>query len=285
MRAEPQEGHAGFSSADRTRISETLPQAAQAKSNKGMVPSWTAGGGRQSQGSCALRRDGPGRSIGRMSLAARIRLAESRGLPRPHATTLARLRTPRAVQDWLCRLPQNFEPDGDTARSVRATMDAGCAHCIEGAMVAAFALWLQGHPPLLLDFCAHRDMDHVIAPFRVGGKWGAVSKTNYACLRWRDPVYRSVRELAMSYFHEYAKGPRKTLRSYSVPFDLRKMGDDGWVAGEGNRWDVTVRITEIRHMPVVTEREARALRPRDKVEVATDLITAFPIPAWKRRRL
>lgn len=225
------------------------------------------------------------RTLRGMSLAARIRLAERRGLPRPHAATLARLRTPRAIQDWLCRLPQNFEPDGDTARSVKGTMEAGCAHCIEGAMVAAFALWLQGHPPLLLDFCAHRDMDHVIAPFKVGGKWGAISKTNYACLRWRDPVYRSVRELAMSYFHEYAKGPRKTLRSHSVPFDLRKMGDDGWIAGEGNRWDVTLRITGIRHMAIVTDREARALRPRDAVEVATDRITAFPIPSWKRQRL
>ena len=124
-----------------------------------------------------------------------------------------------------------------------------------------------------------------LARFKVGGKWGAISKTNYACLRWRDPVYRSVRELAMSYFHEYAKGPRKTLRSHSVPFDLRKMGDDGWIAGEGNRWDVTLRITGIRHMAIVTDREARALRPRDAVEVATDRITAFPIPSWKRQRL
>ncbi len=220
-----------------------------------------------------------------MDLAARIRLAERRGLPRPHARTLARLRTPRAVQDFLCRMPQNFEPQGDTARPVLGALEADCAHCIEGAMIAAFALWLQGHPPLLLDFSAHRDMDHVIAPFRVGGRWGAVSKTNYVCLRWRDPVYRSVRELAMSYFHEYAKGPRKTLRSYSAPFDLRRLPPEKWVNGPENCWEVADRITAARHYVIVDERQARALRPRDPVEVASDRLTSFAIPAWKRRRL
>ena len=148
-----------------------------------------------------------------MSHAARIRLAQKRGLGLPQAKVLAKLDSPRAIQDLLAVLPQNFEPEGDTARSVEQALIHRKAHCIEGAMIAAFALWLQGHPPLLLDFSAHQDMDHVIAPFRVNGKWGAISKTNYVCLRWRDPVYRSVRELAMSYFHEYAKGPRKTLRS------------------------------------------------------------------------
>ena len=220
-----------------------------------------------------------------VQLAPLIRLAERRGLSRTHAKTLAKLRTPRAIQDYLCKLPQNFEPKGDTVRSVSAALDANCAHCIEGAMIAAFALWLQGHPPLLLDFCAHQDMDHVIAPFKIRRKWGAISKTNYTCLRWRDPVYKSVRELAMSYFHEYAKGPRKTLRSYSVPYDLRKLKDNGWINGEGNRWEVSIRITEIHHTQIVNDREARALRPRDAVELASDKLTSFQIPAWKRRRL
>lgn len=220
-----------------------------------------------------------------MGIAERTRLAERRGLPRPHASVLARLRDPAAIQDFLCRMPQNFEPGGDTTRSVRGTLEANCAHCIEGAMVAAFALWLQGHPPLLLDFSAHRDMDHVIAPFRKGGRWGAISKTNYVALRWRDPVYRSVRELAMSYFHEYAKGPRKTLRSFSEPFDLRDLPDREWVAGEGNRWEVGTRLTEIPHETVVTPAQARRLRPRDPVELASDRLTSFPIPRWKRGRL
>ena len=170
-------------------------------------------------------------------------------------------------------------------RSVEQALRHRRAHCIEGAMIAAFALWLQGHPPLLLDFGAHRDMDHVIAPFRVKGKWGAISKTNYVCLRWRDPVYRSVRELAMSYFHEYAKGPRKTLRSYSRPYDLSRLPPEKWVNNPKDCWEIADRITAARHYAIVTEAEAKALRHRDDVEVRSDKITVFPIPRWKRQRL
>ena len=220
-----------------------------------------------------------------MSLAARIRLAQQRGLSLPAARTLARLSTPRAIQDFLVDFPQNFEPEGDTARSVEQTLKHRRAHCIEGAMVAAFALWLQGHPPLLLDFSAHQDMDHVIAPFRVNGKWGAISKTNYVCLRWRDPVYRSVRELAMSYFHEYAKGPRKTLRSYSKPYDLSALPPEKWVNNPKDCWEIADLITATRHYDIVTDAEAKALRHRDDVEVRSDKITVFSIPKWKRQRL
>jgi len=145
------------------------------------------------------------------------------GLTLKQAKLLVGLKTPRKIQDFLVFFPQNFEPDGDTARSVKSALNARSAHCIEGAMIAAMALWLQGHPPLLIDLCAHQDMDHVIAPFKQNGKWGAISKTNYTCLRCRDLVFRSVRELVMSYFHEFVKGPRKSLRSYSAPYDLRKF--------------------------------------------------------------
>jgi len=220
-----------------------------------------------------------------MSYPQRLRLARQRGLALPYARALARLRSPQAIQDFLVDLPQNFEPAGDTARSVQSTLAAGCAHCIEGALVAAFALWLQGHPPLLLDFSAHQDMDHVIAPFRVNGKWGAISKTNYVCLRWRDPVYRSVRELAMSYFHEYAKGPRKTLRSYSKPYDLSRLPPEKWVNNPKDCWEIADLITAARHYDIVTDAEAKALRHRDDVELRSDKVTVFPIPKWKRQRL
>lgn len=220
-----------------------------------------------------------------MPSLARIRLAQRRGLQLRQAKQLAGLTTPRKIQDFLAKLPQNFEPDGDTARSVQAALTANCAHCIEGAMIAAFALWLQGHPPLLIDLSAHQDMDHVVAPFKVNGRWGAISKTNYVCLRWRDPIYHSVRELVMSYFHEYAKGPRKTLRSYSRPFDLSQLPAEKWVNNPKPCWEIADRITAARHYPVVTLAQAKALRPRDQVEVASDRVTAFPIPAGKHQRL
>ncbi|MEY3492580.1 MAG: hypothetical protein RL309_1708 [Verrucomicrobiota bacterium] len=112
-----------------------------------------------------------------MPSPARIRLAQRRGLPLRQAKQLAGLTTPRKIQDFLAKLPQNFEPDGDTARSVQAALTANCAHCIEGAMIAAFALWLQGHPPLRIDLSAHQDMDHVIAPLKVRGR-GALARPN-----------------------------------------------------------------------------------------------------------
>jgi hypothetical protein len=214
-----------------------------------------------------------------------ILFAQKMGLTLKQAKLLAGLNTPRKIQDFLVYLPQNFEPDGDTARSVKSALKANKAHCIEGAMIAAMALWLQGHPPLLIDLCAHRDMDHVIAPFKQNGKWGAISKTNYTCLRWRDPVYRSVRELVMSYFHEFAKGSRKSLRSYSNPYDLRKFPTKLWVDNPNNCWELTSHISVIKHYKILDEKAAKQLRPRDAVEIKTDKINVFPIPNWKKRRL
>jgi hypothetical protein len=141
------------------------------------------------------------------------------------------------------------------------------AHCIEGAMLAACALWVHGEPPLLLDLRAERDYDHVIAVFRRGGCWGAISKTNPAVLRWRDPVYRSLRELAMSYLHEYAnRRSQKTLRSYAGPFDLRRFDPKDWVTNGKNCWKVGETLDALRHRPLLTKRQARRLRLRDAME-------------------
>src|SRR5207302_54073 len=106
--------------------------------------------------------------------------------------------------------------------------------------------------PRRLDMRAVRDFDHVVAVFRRQGRWGAISKTNGIGLRWRDPVYRSLRELAMSYFHEYTnKRDHKTLREYSVPFDLRRVDPKVWVTGEKNAWVVGDLLDELRHFPLV----------------------------------
>ena len=125
------------------------------------------------------------------------------GLTRAEFAVLRRLRTPEKIQLFLYGLKQNFERDGETCHSVRVVLRDRRAHCIEGALLAACALWIHGEPPLLLDLQAVRDFDHVVALFRRNGRWGAISKTNGIGLRWRDPVYRSLRELAMSYLHEY----------------------------------------------------------------------------------
>ena len=134
-------------------------------------------------------------------------------------------------------------------------------------MLAACALWVHGEPPLLMDLRAERDYDHVVALFRRGTCWGAISKTNPPVLRWRDPVYRSLRELAMSYLHEYANNrAQKTLRSYSRPFDLRGFDPALWVTGRKNCWEVGEAVDEVRHYRLVTKRQARVLRLRDAME-------------------
>ena len=186
---------------------------------------------------------------------------------------LRRLKTPEKVQDFLNALPANFEIGGQTCLSVREVLRQRRAHCIEGAMLAACALWIHGEPPLLMDMRAERDYDHVVALFRRGGCWGAISKTNPAVLRWRDPVYRSLRELAISYLHEYAnKRNQKTLRSYAGPFDLRRFDAKLWVTNGKNCWDVGETLDDLPHIPLLTKKQARTLRLRDAMERKADAL-------------
>ena len=180
---------------------------------------------------------------------------------------LRRLDTPVKIQAFVHDLKQNFEVDGQTCRPVHEVLRKRRAHCIEGAMVAAAALWVHGEPPLLFDMRAQRDFDHVIALFRRNGRWGAISKTNGIGLRGRDPVYRTLRELAMSYFHEYTnKLEHKTLREYSVPFDMRRMDTSLWVSGTKNCWDVGEKLDGLRHFRLVNGRELRTVTRRDPFE-------------------
>ena len=138
-------------------------------------------------------------------------------------------------------------------------------------MLAACALWIHGEPPLLLDFQAVHDFDHVVAVFRRNGRWGAISKTNGIGLRWRDPVYRNLRELAMSYLHEYYnKRDHKTLRTYSRPYDLRRMTPADWVTAEDGAWDLVDNLEATRHYKLMTPRAGaqpgapRSLRARGR---------------------
>jgi hypothetical protein len=200
-------------------------------------------------------------------LRSRYARREDLGLGKAEFAVLKRLRTPEKIQDFLNRMSPNFETDGQTCLSVRGVLRQRRAHCIEGAMLAACALWVHGEPPLLLDLRAERDYDHVVALFRRGRCWGAISKTNPAVLRWRDPVYRSLRELAMSYLHEYAnRRNQKTLRSYAGPFDLRRFDPKLWVTNGKNCWDVGATLDDLRHRPLLTKKQARALRLRDAME-------------------
>lgn len=200
------------------------------------------------------------------------------GLSVADAEKLASLRTPEHIQDFVSALDINREERGDTCLSVNETLRQGHAHCIEGAFVAATALWMGGAPPLLMDLQASRDdYDHVVALFRSHGCWGAISKSNHVWLRWRDPVYRSLRELAMSYFHEYTNKEKKTLRTYSASFDLRRFPAEKWVSSPDCCWDIALALDNSRHYNLLTPVQARALKTRDRLELKADRILEYRI--------
>ena len=199
----------------------------------------------------------------------------SLGLPRGVESTLRSLRTPHRIQNFINRIPWNYEEEGHTARSVAGVLEHNVAHCIEAAFVGAAALALAGNPPLLMDMGAARgDVDHVVALFRRRGLWGAISKSNSPLLRYRDPIHRSLRELSISFFPQYVKGRRKTLRTYSVPVDLRKHDPALWVTREGDCCTELVEVlTAARHFPIVPAEMESDLRPIDKIEERSSLMS------------
>jgi hypothetical protein len=213
---------------------------------------------------------------------------EMLGLTEGEFAVLRRLDSPEKIQAFLYRLRQNFEPDGDSCNSVRVVLRRRRAHCIEGAMLAACALWIHGEPPLLLDLQAVKDYDHVVALFRRGGGWGAISKTNGIGLRWRDPIYRNLRELAMSYFHEYYnRWDHKTLRTYSRPFDLRALDPAKWVTAEDGAWDLIDALEAHPHYRLVTGAQLRRVVRRDPFERVVGNLLQYrrPRKAGARARL
>lgn len=199
------------------------------------------------------------------------------GLETKEIKVLKGLNSPKKIQDFLNNLKFNFEKQGDTLMSAQMVVRKNRAHCLEGAILAAAALWLQGKKPLLLDLRAEaKDKDHVVALFKVNALWGAVSKTNHAVLRYREPVYRTIRELALSYFHEYfLDSGRKTLREYSEPFDLRRYLDNSWITSEKNLWHIAEDLDASKHYLILPPKAIKNLRLADKVEIQAGKIKEF----------
>ncbi len=198
---------------------------------------------------------------------------------------LCALDTPERVQSFIVkRLAINHELDGETILSVRRVLAERHAHCIEGAMVAACALWLHGEPPLVMYLHAVHDWAHVVTLFRANGCWGAISKTNGPFLRYRDPVYRTLRELALSYFHEYAnQRGLKTLRAYSGAIDMRRFDPTLWITNQKHCWEVHNALEASRHYPLITARQERRVRYQDAVERRAGKVLDYPPPAHGSR--
>lgn len=217
-----------------------------------------------------------------MSAGTKRRLARRQdlGLSERDFERLRRLDTPQKIQAFLNRVPINHELDGETVYSVRSVLRFRRAHCIEGAFVAACALWIHGDPPLVLHLdCDQSDYPHVIALYRRSGLWGAISKTNGVALRFRDPVYRNLRELALSYFHEYSdKRGRRTLRSYSGAYDLRRLAVSKWVASDDDCWEAHDLLAALPHTPLVRPHQVRGLSRRDPFEQRMAKAVQYPRP-------
>lgn len=165
---------------------------------------------------------------------------------------------PWTIQEFLDSIAYN--PDYE-CRSPRWVIRKKSAHCFEGALFAAAALDFLGHKPLIVDMKAHNDDDHVIAVFREGRFWGAVAKSNFTSLRYREPVYRSLRELIMSYFDFFfnTKG-EKSLRSYSRPFDLTVYNKRRWATTDEDLEYIGDKIESLYHYPVITDAQVKNLK-------------------------
>ena len=176
--------------------------------------------------------------------------------------TLRALKTPAKIQRFVDELAYQY---ANTAGSPRRVLRERKGHCLEGALLAAAALRMQGQKPLLMDLEAVRDDDHVIALYRERGLWGGIAKSNYAGLRFRAPVYRTLRELALSYFESYynLRGER-TLRAYSRPVNLAKLDGMGWMTAEEDVWFVAEALVAAKHYELFPHSVARRLPRLDK---------------------
>lgn len=175
------------------------------------------------------------------------------------------LNTPVKIQDFLNRLPMNFE---DIYLSPRRVLRERRAQCLEGALLAALAMRLAGRKPLIVDMKSFSgDDDHVIAVFQEGKHWGAISKTNHGTLRYREPIYANIRELVMSYFHEYILDDgRKTLRSYTNPIHLSVLDRRGWMTSEEGLSYMSGFLNRMPHIPLLSRSQIARLRKAEPIE-------------------
>lgn len=203
------------------------------------------------------------------------------GFSRAERVLIRRAGSAEKIQDLVNRYSSNFELAGDTYWSPRQMLRARCGHCLEGALLALLIFRCHNITAGLVDLKAVKDLDHVICAYRRRGRWGAVSKTNHAVLRYREPVYRTLRELAMSYFHEYRDNAGYiTLRSYSrlVKPEQLDRAYPGWAAATEKLEAIALCVDEARHYPVLAPRQR--LRRADPIERYTGSIVE-----WRRQHV
>jgi len=193
---------------------------------------------------------------------------------------LSRLSTPIKIQNFLDAIPRNWEKKGDTYMSPRRVLRENKAHCIEGALLAATALWIAGEPPIIMNLSPQPDkgdFDHVITLYKRGGCYGAISKTNYASIRFRDPIYRTPRELVLSYFHEWFLNStgEKILECYSKPLNMQRFGA-GWITDEKDLQGIADALDALPHYLIVPKGNWQYVRKADHMELKAGKLIEWP---------
>ena len=192
---------------------------------------------------------------------------------------IKKLNTPKKVQDFLDSLPFNFEEQGETYMSPQRVLAAGKMHCFEGAIFASLCLKNIHIENYLIDLKTKdtkKDTDHILCVFKIGKYWGAISKTNHSVLRWRDPIYKNIRELVMSYFHEYfLDSGEKTLESYSKPFDIWKRFGTKWITAEKNLDEIVEALDKSPHLKFVPKKNKKFVRRAGPIEIKGAGITEW----------
>jgi hypothetical protein len=183
---------------------------------------------------------------------------------------LRALKTPQGIQRFLDDMDYHL---ADTAWSPRRVLQERTAHCLEGAIFAAAALRAIGYPPLVIDLEAERDTDHVVAVYRMGGAWGAIAKSNYSGCRGRQPVYRTLRELALSYFEGYFNLRRQlSLRAFSRPVNLARFDPLNWMTTDKAVWFIPFYLFEVHHYPLLKPGMAKRLARLDQRSFEAGLV-------------
>jgi len=215
--------------------------------------------------------------------AVRRRRPPDFGLTRREVSRLRGLRPPWRIQRFLDGL--EYDVAGSGCRSPRRVLGERKAQCMDGALFAAAALRLQGHPPWIVDLEAVFDVDHVLAVFRKNGCWGAIARSNYSGLRFREPVYPTLRVLVLSYFESYFNLRReKTLRRYSNPVDLSRFDSIDWMTTQEDLWEIPEYLVGIRHHRLLTTPQERSLSTVDRRMFDAGLVGREESRAESQRR-
>ena len=200
---------------------------------------------------------------------------------RAELAVLEKLTDPARIQLFLNRLSYSTDP---IYRCPRSVLRDRKAHCFDGALFGAAALRRLGYPPLLVDMRAVRDDDHIIAVFRRDGCIGAVAQSNFVGMRYREPVFRTIRELVLSYFEDFFNvDGKKTLREYSVTLDLSRLDALSWETRDDGLHVIAARLDTIRHFPLLTTRQASALAKVDERSYRAGMLGLNPAGLYKPR--